>query len=207
MAIFQIKDTNIYYHGHQLPRDKAAIRPVVVDPNVPYAGKILPQDKVTPIPFIDKTNTPGLIIIGGIILPPDTTMQVDPKKLIVETKILDGVVVYERISREATVIEFNCTLRMQTQGGQTFYNTNTAPPGLQGPVNNIFAQQYLHDIWYSVFMPDSVVSLQNSLLNNIGIFELVIEAAPFNTVTGTTNIPVRIRCKENVQGESLIINA
>lgn len=205
-AINQKVDPNVPYAGHVLPRDKAPLRQDVQDPDVPYNGSVLPRDKVTPEPFVDKTNTPGQITIGGIILPPDTTMNLNGKKIITDDRILDGVEVFERIGRRATIIEFQCILRMQQQGGQTFYNTNTAPPGLQGPVNNIFAQQYLHDVWFKVFMPDSVVKVQNSLLNNLGIFEMVIDDCDPVTVRGTTNIPVRIRGRENVPGESLLIN-
>lgn len=203
-----ITDPNVPYAGKVLPKDRVPIKIPVTDPDVPYAGAVLPRDKVIPVPFSDPSNTPGFINLGGIILPPDTVITpIEGKKLLVQTVILDGPSVFERVTRHPTKIEIECILRMQNQGGQNFYNTNNQPPGLTGPINNVFAQQYLHDVWFNIFLPDSVLTIQNSMLNNLNISQVIIENCVAGTVRGSTNIPVKISCWENVPGQSLILNA
>ena len=204
MKLF-ITDPNVRYNGKILPKDKVPIKDISPDPDVPYAGKVLARDKVTPQPFTDPANTPSSITLGGIVLPPDTEIHLSPDKVIVMTEILDGPTCFEHITIKATEIEFECTLRMQNQGGTNFYNTNNQPQGLKGPINNVFAQQYLHDVWFKIFQPGSVLQVKNSMLNNLNISEVVIQHCQVATVRGSTNIPVRIKCWENMPGQSLIM--
>lgn len=207
MKLF-IVDPNITYAKKVIPRDKAPLYTQPVDDTMIYDGSIIPQNSVTPQPFVDTVNMPGYFNIGGIILPPDTKITpMEGKKELVHTTILDGPPVFEHIETMATKIELEFTLRMQVQNGQTFYNTNTPPAGLTGPISNIFAQQYLHDVWFSIFKPNSVLTVINTMLNNLNISQLVIENCIVATVHGSTNIPCKIMAWENVPGQSLIITS
>lgn len=205
MKLF-IQDPNVRYAGKVFPRDASPIKLPVTDPNVTYAGKTFPQDAVTPTPFQDTINTPGYVLLGGIVLPPDSLIvPVSGKKRLAQTTILNGPSAFERVYTLPTKFEISCTLRMQNIGGQTFYNTNTQPAGLTGQINNVFAQQYLHDVWYNIFQPDSVLAIQNSMLNNLGITQVIIEEVEARPVRGSTNIHCTIHCWENVPGQSLNI--
>ena len=106
------------------------------------------------------------------------------------------------MATKATRIEIEFTLRMQNIAGTLYYNTNATT----GITNNVFPQQYLHDVWYSVFKPNSVLTIQNSMLNNLGITQVVVENFKANTVRSSTNVPCFLYLWENVPGQSLNIN-
>jgi hypothetical protein len=201
-----ITNPNVNYAGKVLPRDRAAVIMPTPDPTVNYAGSTLPQDAAEPQVFTDPTNTPGTVQLGGILMSVDTLTFLNGKKILVLTHILDGPSVFERISRDPCEIEFEGVLRMQNQGGINFYNTNSAPPGLTGPLNNVFAQQYMNDVWTNCYLPDSVLNVKNSFLNGINISELVIETISVRPRRGSTDIAFKIKAFENVPGQSLIIS-
>lgn len=197
---------NINYAGKTLPQDKAAPYVQPVDPNIQLNGKTLPADAIKPTPFKDTVNTPGYVSIGGVVLPPDTLITpIEAKKILVVTEILDGPPVFERITTKATKIEFEFTLRMYQQGGVNFNGVAGAPQNGPGPTNNVFAQEYLYQMWFRVFKPNSVLQVQNSMLNNLNISQLIVEEFHVAVVRGSTNIPCRLHCWENVVGQSLII--
>lgn len=201
-----IVNPNVNYAGKVVPRDRVPIKTFSPDPNVNYAGKTLPRDQQIPNPFRDTVNTPSLLTIGGIQLPNDSMITpIEGKKVLVMTAILDGPPAFERITTHATKIIIECTLRMQIQGGTTYRDTNKSPSGVSGPISNVFAQEYLHDVWFNVFRPNSLLQVKNSLLNNLNITELIIEECHVAVVRGSTNIPVTIHAWENVPGQSLII--
>jgi len=206
MAFIHINTVDVRYHGKILPRDAAPLKVFVPDPNVDYANNTLPGGAPPPlIPFTDPTNNPKYLVIGPVVLPPDSKIEITNKKIVVLTHILDGPSVFERISREPADIEIECVLRMQNQGGVTFYNTNNQPPGLAGPVADIFPVQYMEDIWNQIWLPDSVQTVNNSYLNKLNISQLVIEHISAHVQRGSTNILLHLKCFENVPGQSLII--
>lgn len=188
-----LNDGSVRYAGRTLPRD--AKKPVQVtgdtDPSpdqVNYNGKTLPQDKVTYVPpQKDLTNNPSLVVIGGITLPADTAIYLNGKKNLATSKILDGVSVVERISREPYELEFECVVRTQQGTGY------------------IFPQDELDNLWSNVWLPDSVQTIQNTYLNKLGIQEIIIESVSPTTVRGSKNIPLRIRGYENVPGQTLLV--
>lgn len=189
------KDSNVYYNGKVLPRD--AKKPVQLTGDtegspeqVNYNGAQLPRDKkqYNP-PKKDLTNNPGLIKIGGITMPPDIAVFLNGQKNLAISKILDGVSVVERINRQPYEIEFECVIRAQDANG-----------------NYIFAQDELDNIWTNVWLPDSVQTVENTLLNKLGIREIVIESITPTTLRGSTNIPLRIRAYENIIGQTIIVN-
>jgi len=198
MAIFFIKDAkdpNIHYHGKVLPKD--AKKPVLAsgdtagnDPDINYNGSQLPRDKKQFVPpQKDLTNNPSLVIIGGITLPADTAIYVSGQKVLAQSKILDGVAVIERIMRQPYELEFECVIR-QANDDNTGY---------------IFPQAELDNVWSKIWLPDSVLPIQNTYLNKLGIQEIIIESITPTTVRGSKNIPLRIRGYENVPGATIII--
>jgi len=209
MPVRVIGPNDVYYHGKILPRDKAAPYQPVIDPNVPYAGNVLPRDKVTPTLFVDLYNRPGDIKLNNgvqeITLPPDTIPLVQGKKELVMTHLLDGgVSCFERILRDPYKITFQGVLRMQDIDGTKYNNTNP-PAGKQGQINNIFAQDYLNDVWNYVWLPDTVLVVKNSFLNGLGIQQIIVESMEPSPIPGSTNIPFVLSAWENVVGQSLII--
>lgn len=207
-------DPNVPYAGKLVPKDKAQGERINDVPlNQPYEGKTLPKDKASPVIIqFDPKNNPSLVELWNIdqtkllaTLPPDVIITAPSQKHLAATKILDGVNVYERIWREPTEVEFEFTLRMQ-KIGDTTYNNTSPPAGASGAITNIFGQDYLNTVWTQVFIPDTVLIVKNTLLNGIGISQLVVRDFIPATVRGSTNIPCRMRCYENVPGQSLIIN-
>ncbi len=158
---------------------------------VPYNGKWYPRDKVDVTRAeADLTNNPSRIKFttnanNEIFLPANTIITIDGEKIIAETRILDGVAVFERISRAPYVIEFEFKLRELTQGN-----------------NDVFPQQYIDQYFNDLYKFDSVVKVNNTMLNNLGILELVIEKISAGTVLGSNNVPIRISAKENYTGSS-----
>lgn len=174
--IFFIKDaitgdtegvqTQVNYNGKQFPRDKKAYQP----------------------PVTDLTNYPSLLIIGNVTMPADTAIYLSGQKVLAQSKILDGVSVIERISREPYELEFECVIRAQDESG-----------------NYIFPQDALDNIWTNIWVPDTVQTIQNTYLNKLGIQEMVIDTITPTTVRGSKNIPLRIRGYENVPGQTIIV--
>jgi hypothetical protein len=200
-----ITNPNVNYAGKVLPRDAAPIIMPQPNPNVNYTDYTLPKDAQDIIVFTDPTNTPGQVTLGGIQLSVDVLTFLEDKKILIVTHILDGVSVIERISRDPCNIEFEGFLRMQDQGGQQYRNTNNPPSGASGPINNIFAQKFLNDVWTNVFIPDTVSAVKNSFLNGIHISQVVVESIAVRPKRGSTDIACRIKAIENVPGTSLII--
>lgn len=201
-------DPNVYYHGKQLPKDKVPLRVNEPDPNVNYNGLVLPAQKTTvKKQETDLTNNPSLVVIGGVTLPPDTIITFPGRNILVQTQILDGVSVFERINRAPVEIEFEFTLRMQQINGIA-YNNTTAPSGLAlaGVPQDLFPQAYIESVYNNIFLPKTIQTVQNTLLNGVGISQIIIEAFEPYTIRGSTNVPCRLRAFENVYGLPLNIS-
>ena len=143
--------------------------------------------------IIDTTNQPSIVILNSIQLPIDVTISLDDEKVIAESKILDGVSVYERVSRKPFNIDLNFTIREQNALGQY-----------------IFGQKTAATIITSIWQIDEVVPVVNSFLNKLGINEIIIKNITFATDRGTTNILCSLKCLENYnsngQQTSLIVD-
>ena len=61
--------------------------------------------------IIDPTNNPALVILNNITLPGDVIITTSEEKVIAESKILDGVMVFERLSRKPMEIDLTFTFR------------------------------------------------------------------------------------------------
>jgi len=161
---------------------------------------------------LNAFNNPKLIKMSefGVletpfILPFDTVIAINGTKVIAESKILDGVSVYERILRNPYQIDFTFTLRENK--AQTNYNDWTA----SGTVARdfVFPQKVLENFFTNVWKRNAVISVTNTLLGGLGITQIVIKDFNIDTVQGSTNLPCRLSCAENfvpvnALGETLI---
>jgi len=181
-----------------------------------YNNKILPKDAATPIKVAnDEHNKPSETTIkwvntttGGttsINLPPDTIILPTGEKLIVESRILDGVSVTERIGRKPYEIEIEGTLRMSktADGTGKYYDFNTDGNQL---TFSMFPQDYINELFETVFVPDAVLDITNTLLNALGVLQIIVRQARIAPIAGSNNVTFRITAYENQPGESLIIN-
>ena len=139
---------------------------------------------------IDYSNNPSRVILNNIELPKDVIIGINGDKVIAESKILDGVAVYERICRKPFEINFEFTCRDKDIAG-----------------GYIFPQKVIQKLTETVWKPDQVVWVENTLLNTLGINYLVLQPIAFTTIRGNTNVLCSIKAKEAIQnfGETLII--
>lgn len=189
-------DPEVHYAGETIP-PKKPLATVPLDPNVNYAGSTLPQDKVAPTPTaVDPTNNPSLINIGGNVLPPDTEVRISGEKILAESQIIDGVSVFEHIARKPYEIEFMVVVREVGAIG-----TNPVP-GAVWP----FPQVELNEIWQTIWVPNTVQTIQNTLINGLGILEIIIKSIAPATRLGSKNIYARIKAYENQPGQTIILD-
>ena len=144
----------------------------------------------------DQTNNPSVVVIGGITLPNDVVIYINGEKVLVMDKILDGVSIIERVSREPYEIEFECVIREKNADGSL--NSDLT--------QYIFPQKALEQIWQKAWLPDSVQNVQSTYLNGLGIQQVVIRGITPMTFRGSKNIGLRIKAWENVLGQKLIIS-
>lgn len=154
---------------------------------------------------INPQNRPSLVTIfpggtkNGVQLPPDTLILLNGEKVIAESKILDGVMVFERVSRKPFDINLEFTIRQQNQ------EINTALPN---PFKYIFPQDKIEDLIGNIWNVNEVVQIQNTYLNGIGINEIIIKTITFTTIRGNTNVLGSMKCLENYidnKGGTLVI--
>ena len=99
-----------------------------------------------------ETNNPSIVIFEivsnsvkfTVTLPIDVIIGLDGDKVIAESKILDGTVVYERISRKPFEVNFEFTIRDTDLTGKY-----------------IFPEQKIKDLMDQIWFYDQVISVQN----------------------------------------------
>jgi hypothetical protein len=182
-----IQNDEVQYAGKTLPQDKAAIGLSPVDNNVLYNGKTLPAQATPKVhPIFDPSNNPRLIIIGNTALPTSTNISLSGKKILAESQIIDGVSVYEHISRKAYEIEFKIMI----------YDASNVP---------VFPQSFITNIWDSIWLPNTVQSIRNTYLNSLHIQEIIIESIKPQPRLGSKIVDMVIKAVENQAGQSIII--
>jgi hypothetical protein len=155
-------------------------------------------------------------------LPLDVIIMVNGKKIIAESKILDGVAVFERILRDPYKVDFEFTVRQLSTNANvdaTLSGGTTTPLGnalnqngnivignflnKSGVKNYVFPQDILADYIKNIWEPNSIIEVENSYLNKVyGIFELVVEdLAEVATIRGSNNVPMKLSCKENYDSQ------
>ncbi len=137
---------------------------------------------------IDSNNNPSEVtffytlgnINFSVQLPLDVIIGIDGDKVVAESKILDGVSVFERICRKPFEINFEFTFRSQDQTGKYIF-----------PQSDIL--QFVDVVW----MPDMVIQVKNTFLNNaLKIFNVILQPISLTTIRGNTNIIASIKAKE-----------
>lgn len=155
-------------------------------------------------------NTVNIVKIGDYELPcPDVIISIDGNKLIAQSQILDGVAVYERVTRKPYAINLEFTVRDKNtlQGSNNIGSFNWKSASQD---QYIFPLGMLQDIFQNIWLPDQVLDIENTLLNALGIFKIVIDDISIKTIRGSVNVPVTIKCLEDVysidsQGTTLLI--
>ena len=134
-----------------------------------------------------ETNNPSIVIFEivsnsvkfTVALPIDVIIGLDGDKVIAESKILDGTVVYERISRKPFEVNFEFTIRDTDLTGKY-----------------IFPEQKIKDLMDQIWFYDQVISVQNSFLNALHIKNIILQPITFTTIRGNTNVICSIKAKE-----------
>lgn len=186
-----LPDPNVRYEGYTLPQDAAVLADPPINPTVRYAGRTLPNDALPPPqPTIDLSNNPSAIVIGSVFLPASTQVILRGEKIIAESQIIDGVSVFEHISRKPYEIDFDITIWQSDNSNQA---STTFP---QQQINNIFT-----DLW----LPNSVQTLNNTYLNGLGIQQIIIKSIAPKPRLGSTILVITIRAYENQVGQTIIL--
>lgn len=207
--------TQVRYAGKLIPQDFEKYTPPKVDPNVPYDNHNLPADAIKFVASAaDPSNQPGLVVMsaneqlvtpyigaaytaphtgdilpnGAVVLPGDLIIRGFVEKVIAETTIIDGVEVTEHIRRTPYFIDIEFTVWGRNEGVQ------------------YFNQNFLNYLDNKIIMPEGIIYVANTLLNSKGISQLILKKSNFETVRGSVKIPVVLRFKENMPGQSLIVS-
>lgn len=205
----------IRYNNKSIPQDNAPYAPPVVMPDVAYNGKNLPQNAIKYVPILlDPTNQPSLVVLstdqgaltpyigssyqapatgdilpnGALVLPGDVKISGYVEKIIAETTIIDGVEVTEHIRRTPLFIDMEFVIRAKSGTNQW-----------------IFAQAYLNNLFTKIIYPQSIIYVANTMLNPIGVSALILKKGSWDTMRGNINVPMTLKFKENMPGQSLII--
>ena len=135
--------------------------------------------------------------LGGVTLPADVNIEPTFEKFIVLDNILNGAPVTEYVGRKATKFTITATFRASYNGGQI--NANDLS-------NNIFPQSLLEEFFQQVFQPNGSISIQNSILNGLGITNIIVQSMKPKFTNGSYNIGLTLDCYEDVAGSSLLLN-
>jgi len=125
----------------------------------------------------------------------DCIILLRDEKNLNESKIVDGVMVFQKICRDPFEIEFQFTAREvygSPNADATVYNANGALS------NYIFPQDILQNFIQNIWLKNTIIYIKNSYLNGIGITQIVAKASPeITTIRGSANVEVKLLCKEN----------
>jgi len=130
--------------------------------------------------IIDQTNNPSQVNLNGIDLPIDVLITLNDEKIIAESKILDGVSIFERVARKPFEINFDFNLRE-----------------LDITKKYIFPTTLAYDIITNIWQIDQVVNCKNSFLNKLGINDIIVKSITFAPFRGSTTLFCSLKCLEN----------
>jgi len=157
-------------------------------------------------------NLPSQVVINGVQLPPDTITIIDGEKIIAESKILDGVAIFERVSRKPFDIDFNFTIRSDADYSTPKNSNKSIAQQIQSNFYSSkdyeFPQKAIEGYISQIWNLDQIVPVISTFLNGIGIRELVIKKVTITTIRGTTSVNGTIKCLENYgdnKGGTLVI--
>jgi hypothetical protein len=185
-----------------------------------YKGVQASSAVVKLVPVIDLLNSPSLCIIGaqtiadtqideqgdaisvnrlvgGVQLPADVNILPDFEKFIVLDNILDGVPITEYVGRKATQFTITATFR-------AYYKAPEISALDFSP--NKFPQEDIEQFFQNVYQPNGSLTIQNSILNGLGITSIIINKMSLKFVNGSTNVNLTLHCYEDVAGANLILS-
>lgn len=182
----------VKYDGITLPPKPVALPILPEKTTIVYDGQTLQRVPAGNIPTIqDPSNNPSYITIGGVQLSGDVVMPIKDEKILAESQIIDGVSVFEHISRKPAEIDFEFTIYPPGVIQGTASNTNA--------YNNAttFNQQALNAFWINVWSANTVQTVENTYLNGLGITQIIIKSISVMPERGKPNIIVKLKALEN----------
>jgi hypothetical protein len=151
---------------------------------------------------LNDTNQVCFVSLNGVQLPVDVQISMNGNKIIAQSQILDGVSVFERVSRKPMDIDFDFTMRSQ----KTTYGRFLKPA-----INTwIFPIDGINDVFSLIWEKDQVLEVKNLFLEKLGIRQVVVSDIQITTIRGSVDVPIKLKCIEDfystkTQGTSLII--
>jgi len=185
------------------PTDVAIVKLVPVSDllNTPslctIGAQVVTETQVETLENGETISYPVQRIVGGVTLPADVNIEPEFEKYIIVDSILNGSPVTEYVGRKATRFTINATFRAAYTNGQI--NANDLS-------NNIFPQSLLEDFFQQVFQPNGSISIQNSILNGLGITNIIVTKMKPKFTNGSYNIGLTLDCYEDVAGSSLLLS-
>jgi hypothetical protein len=158
---------------------------------------------------ITDNNNVSQVVLGGYTLPYDVTIQITAGKMIAQSQILDGVAVYERVTRKPYEIEFEFVMRSKNTTQRTAtLGSFSLPLAIQ--TQWVFPLNETTEMMQKIWVKDQVLEVDNVYLNKLGIKQVILQDIQLTTIRGKTDVPVRIKCTEDYystkqQGTTLII--
>jgi hypothetical protein len=150
-----------------------------------FWGKTLPSGQAPPvIKATDSTNAPWQTVLDTITLPENTIINISGKKRLARFEVVDGVSLFMGVGRQPAEINFEVLLLDKDSSGY------------------IFPQRSINQILLDLMEPVTVTKVRNTLLNGLGIQQILIQSVNTTMVRGSTNIILKIKALENVFGYS-----
>lgn len=168
---------------------------------------------------LEDTNDICIVKLNGILLPLDVLISINGQKIIAQSQILDGVAVFERVTRKPYDIDFDfvvrgvkktkpkglipgLTINKPTINNWIFPMEDTESDGIYYPgVPTIFGYNW---------EPNEVLKVENLFLEKLGIRQVIVSDIQITTIRGSINVPIKLKCFEDAystktQGTTLII--
>lgn len=149
-------------------------------------------------------NQPFSLKINGIQLPYDVEFSIKGDKMIAISQIIDGGQLFERVTEKAHQIDFTFVLREYENAKRSiapldnsiirFYNKYVTPTYQK----QIYPISELKKIWQSIWKKNEIVKVENSILNSIGIVEIVCQDISLSTKRGFLGIEMKLSGLENM---------
>lgn len=151
---------------------------------------------------LSDTNQVCFVSLNGIQLPIDVQISINGNKVIAQSQILDGVSVFERVTRKPFDIDFDFTMRDQKITAANFLrpNKNTW----------IFPIDQVATAFAYIWEPDQVLKVENLFLNKLGIQQVIVSDIQISTIRGNVDVPMKLKTIEDfystkTQGTTLLI--
>jgi hypothetical protein len=158
---------------------------------------------------LDDNSNVSQVVLGGFTLPYDVIITINGNKIIAQSQILDGVAVFERVTRKPVEIEFDFVMRSKNTTQRTATLGSFSLP-LAKQTEWVFPLTETSEMMQKIWIKDQVLEVDNVYLNKLGIKQVILQDIQLTTIRGKTDVPVRIKAIEDYystkqQGTTLII--